>query len=112
MRKSLDSNSLPIIIYKADNHWDDIDTEDKGYRNDVLVKLPGGEIVEVFFFDKVRLLQEMGDSPFLAKPGLIILSIVNKASISNAVINLYERGYFDYFKSRSSIDQNHFEEEI
>ena len=40
-------NQLLKVHYKGE--FDDFDTEMKGYRNDVFVISPDGEIFEVFF---------------------------------------------------------------
>jgi hypothetical protein len=98
------------LHFKSD--FDDFETEMKGYRNDVFVELPSGEIFEVFFYDPVRLSQDLGQGIFLSQPGLIILNIVNKTSIEKAVNDLWKRGYFNYFKPLSSINNKHFDEDV
>ncbi|HET6255008.1 MAG TPA: hypothetical protein VFE32_13085 [Puia sp.] len=98
------------LIFKSD--IDDFDSEMKGYRNDVLVRLPNGEIYEIFFYDIVRLQQDMGDAIYLSQPGLIILNAVNKETIGYAVKDLWKRGYFEHLKPRLSISEKHFDENI
>ena len=101
---------IPQLIYKS--NLDDFDTELKGYRNDAYVEAPNGDLFEVFFYDPTRLTKDIGDDIYLAHPGLIILNTVNKTSIEKAVISLWRKGFFDYFKPLSSIQKNHFEENI
>jgi hypothetical protein len=102
--------SLPTLYYKSD--FDDFETEMKGYRNDAFVKTPNGELYEVFFYDPVRLTQDLGNGLYLAHPGLIVLNKVNKESIEKAVVDLWERGFFNYFNPRKSISEMHFDENI
>lgn len=91
---------------------DDFETEAKGYRNDVFIEVPTGEIYEVFFYDPVRLSQDLGNGEYLSRPGLIVLNCVNKKSIINSVTELWEKGYFNYFKPVTSLFNKHFEENI
>ena len=101
---------LPEIYYKSD--FDDFETEMKGYRNDVFVIAPSGEIYEVFFYDPVRLTSDLGKGVYLSQPGLIILNVVNKKSIEESVIRLWEKNFFIYFKPINSLSNKHFDENI
>ncbi len=100
----------PILLFKAD--YADWETESKGYSNVVFVKTPDGKLYEVFFYDPVRLSQDLGNGVYIANPGLIILNLVNKASMQIAVNELWEKGFFNYFNPVSSLDQKHFEETV
>jgi hypothetical protein len=100
----------PSVHFKGD--FDDFDSEMKGYRNDVFVIAPTGEVYEVFFYDPVRLKNDLGAGLFLAQPGLIILNTVNKKSIEEAVKQLWQKGYFNYFKPVPSLKTKHFDEDI
>jgi hypothetical protein len=103
-------NLTPTIHYKG--NLDDFETEMKGYRNDVLVKAPNGDMYEVFFYDPVRLANDLGNGSYLAHPGLIILKTVNKASIEMAIAELWAKGFFAYFKPLGPAMQKHFDENI
>ena len=105
------SNQLPEVIFKVDEYLD-YETENKGYRNDVFVKLPNGDLIEVFFYDPVRLSQDMSDSIYITKPGLIVLKLVNKLNIRAAVNDLFKKGFFEYFTPRESPESLHFGENI
>lgn len=100
----------PKIHFKG--QLDDFDTEMKGYRNDVLVISPSGEIYEVFFYDPIRLKDDLGNGVFLAQPGLIVLNTVNKKSIVEAINQLWEKGFFNYFRPISTLASKHFDENI
>ena len=71
-----------------------------------------GKYLKFFFYDISRLKDDIGEGLFLSQPGLIVLKIVNKASIENAVANLWKKGFFKYFKPVASLTQKHFDEEI
>lgn len=101
----------PELIFKSKD-IDDFESEMKGYRNDVWVRLPNGDIYEIFFYDLTRLEQDMGSETYLAKPGLIILNTVNRKSMEYSVLDLWERGYFEHLKPRSSLSEKHFDENI
>ena len=103
--------TTPKLIFKS-TEIDDFDSEMKGYRNDVFVKLPDGNLFEVFFYDPVRLVQDMGKGPYISQPGLIIVNTVNKVAMENAVIDLWKKGFFKYFNPRLSISEKHFDENI
>jgi len=105
------TENMPKLFFKS-NDIDDFYSEMKGYRNDVLVITPDGKIYEVFFYDIVRLGQDMGSGIFITQPGLIILDKVNKVSMELAVIDLWKRDFFKYFIPRSSLVEKHFEENI
>jgi hypothetical protein len=98
------------FYYKG--NFDDFDSEMKGYRNDVFVELPNGEKYEVFFYDPERLISDLGNGFYISHPGLIVLKKVNKQAIELAVADLWERGYFNYFKPMNSDTQLHFDETI
>jgi|SRR6185312_5299918 hypothetical protein len=103
----------PELIFKAGySESDDFEYEMKGYRNDVFVKMENGDLYEVFFYDPVRLTQDMGSGIYISQPGLIILNSVNRKSMEHAVLELWERGFFHYFKPRLSIIDKHFDENI
>ena len=101
----------PKLFFKSKD-IDDFDSEMKGYRNDAFVILPSGSIYEVFFYDIVRLEQDMGTGTFITQPGLIVLDKVNKSGMELAVNDLWNRGFFNYFTPRSSLSAKHFEENI
>jgi hypothetical protein len=101
-----------LIFKNGYNVTDDFESEMKGYRNDVFVKMKNGDLYEVFFYDSVRLTGDMGSGIYLSKPGLIVLDAVNKKSMEYAVKDLCEKNFFDYFKPQRSISQKHFDENI
>ena len=98
----------PELIFKSD--IGDLESEMNGYRNDVFVRLPNGEIHEVFFYSLGRLGQDMGNGPYLSQPGLIILDTVNRRCMEHAVFDLWIKGFFEHLKPRASILEKHFDD--
>ena len=85
---------------------DDQETSMKGYRSDGIVETPKGRY-PVYFIDPIRLQQDLEaeaelGTPFFAEPGLIILPEITRESMEKAVIELWEQGYFQSFKSLRS----------
>jgi len=75
------------------------EVEQKGWCGIGIVELPSGDRINVFFYDPVRLAQDLasdtqsGDA-FIAEPGLIIVPKVTLAYMEGAVKKLFEKGYF------------------
>ena len=74
----------------------------KGYFEHSSVNLPDGKTVRVFFWDPVRLSQDLetdlqAGRACLAEPGMIILPEITITSMKVAVEELFERGYFNSF---------------
>jgi len=86
------------------------EVEQKGWCGIGVVELPSGERVSVFFYDPIRLAQDLdsdmksGDA-FIAEPGLIVIPRVTRAYMEAAVRRLFEKGYFNHlpFKSENTI---------
>ena len=74
----------------------------KGYFEHSLVNLPDGRTMRVFFWEPVRLLQDLemdlsAGRTCLAEPGMIVLPELTIKNMKAAVEELYERGYFNSF---------------
>jgi hypothetical protein len=84
------------IIYSMGT-GDDIELyfAQKGYRNDVSVKI-GHCTYEVYFFLPSNLIYEMTLDGYCSFPGLIILDDITSANIENSIHKLIELGYFNY----------------
>ncbi len=75
----------------------------KGWLPGVEVHLEDGARFKLEFYDSVRLRQTLEDDeqagrPYLAEPGLVVLSEVTTEAIRNAVAGLFEEGFFDQLK--------------
>jgi hypothetical protein len=75
----------------------------KGYLGGVVVELEGGERYPAYFYDPVRLGQDLeADAgcgrPYAAEPGLIVVPEVTPAAIRAAVVGLARDGYFRHLR--------------
>jgi len=74
--------------------------EQKGWCAIAIAELPDGKRVKLFFYDPVRLTQDLetdsatGET-FIAEPGLIVIPKVTREYMENAVKRLYRKGYFN-----------------
>lgn len=73
---------------------------DRGYLSHVLVEIDAERLYPVFFYDPVRLSQELAISTehgqrFVAETGMIVLPEVTIENMRDAVNALYKEGYFD-----------------
>ena len=67
------------------------------------VELADGTRYPVFFYDPVRLRQDLDADasqgrPYAAEPGMIVLPAVTRAAIRQAVEQLVEDGFFRHLK--------------
>src|SRR5271166_6440283 len=79
------------------------EAEDKGWLPGVTVELADGSRYPVFFYDPVRLSQDLEvdvsqGRPYAAEPGLIVLPQVTRAAIGEAVRQLVGTGFFDHLR--------------
>ena len=82
---------------------DEQEANARGYLSHVLVELEDGRLYAVFFYDAVRLQQDLKEEakhgrPFIADPGMIVLPEVTLAAMETVVRTLCEEGYFDYLR--------------
>jgi hypothetical protein len=87
------------------------ETEAKGWLQGVTVELADGARYAVFFYDPVRLSQDLeGETsagrPYAAEPGMIVLPQVTRAAINEAVRQLVEGGFFDHLRPLPAPRQN------
>lgn len=79
---------------------DAYETPLRGYRSHVWAELEDGSRHRLTFFDVTRLSQELDDEsksgrPFLAEPGLVVLTQVTLANMEGAAQALAREGFFD-----------------
>jgi len=78
------------------------EARDRGYLSHVFVEIDGIQLIPLFFYDPVRLQQDMQSEaengrPFIAYPGMIVIPEVTRQAMQQAIENLLQEGYFDYF---------------
>jgi hypothetical protein len=74
--------------------------EQKGWCGIALVKLPGGARIKLFFYDPVRLAQDLENgltrgAVCIAEPCMIVVPRVTREYMEKAVNQLFENGYFN-----------------
>jgi len=79
----------------------------KGWFAGVKVELPDGTQYPVFFYDPVRLGQDLtADAkqgrPVVAEPGLVVVPEVTRAAILEAIERLVKHGYFQHLQPLAS----------
>src|SRR5215813_7489981 len=95
------ATSAPRLSFRVDfDERTAVEVENKGWCGIAFVELPGGEQVDVFFYDPIRLAQDLQSETksghaFIAEPGLIVIPRVTLAFMEAAVKTLFEQGYFD-----------------
>jgi len=79
----------------------------KGWYNGLTVELEGGSQYEVFFYDPVRLSQDLESevqqgNRYLAEPGMIVVPEINEISMREAIVALFKQGWFDHLRPANS----------
>jgi hypothetical protein len=86
--------------YDERGEWE---AREKGWLQGVEVRFGTGDSQSLFFYDPVRLAQDLDaeskqGKPFVAVPGLIVIPEVTREAITRAVNGLVESGYFQVQK--------------
>jgi hypothetical protein len=81
----------------------EFETPSRGYLSDVVVQSSNGSCYRLFFYDPVRMRQDLdaavaAGKPYLAEPNLIVLSEVTTENIERAVQGLWRDGFFEHLK--------------
>jgi hypothetical protein len=77
------------------------EAQGRGYLSHVLVQLGEGRLYPLFFYDAIRLQQDLEESakhgrPFIADPGMIVLQEITLDAMKQAVEQLNGEGFFDH----------------
>jgi hypothetical protein len=96
-----------LIFEHGFGERDEIETPMRGYRSHVWVELTDGSKHPVTFFDGVRLKQELDQEaasgrPFVAEPGLIVLTEVTLETMEHAARTLADEGFFSLREAATS----------
>jgi hypothetical protein len=75
----------------------------KGYFSGIVVELSDGNQYPLFFFDPVRLRQDLESASksgraYVAEPNMVVIPEVTPAAIEQAVAGLVRDQYFDHLK--------------
>ncbi|MEK3685848.1 hypothetical protein [Paenibacillus sp. FSL R10-2736] len=96
------TNSIRVF-YLEDTELAEFEAYNKGYRNDVYVKI-SNDLFNIKVYDIVRLKQDFeleseSSGYYLVEPNLIIVKEVTKEAIDFVVKKLYEQKYFESIKT-------------
>ena len=87
------------------------EAEAKGWLQGVEVRFAAGEGQSLFFYDPVRLAQDLEaeakhGKAFVASPGLIVIPLVTREAILSAVSRLVQEGYFPIQRGSANCSLN------
>jgi len=106
-----DTSSFTIHFPEWFDERAEWEAESKGWLQGVTVELADGNRYPVFFYDPVRLSQDLEAEasqgrPYAAEPGMIVLPQVTRAAISEAVKQLVGAGFFNHLRPLPAGRQN------
>lgn len=106
-----DTNGFTIHFPDWFDERAESEAEDKGWLQGVTVELMDGACYPAFFYDPVRLQQDLeADTrqgrPYAAEPGMIVVPQVTRAAIDEAVGQLVRGGFFNHFRPLPGGRQN------
>ncbi len=75
----------------------------KGFLPEVEVRFTDGSRHSLYFYDPVRLGQDLEEiartgKPYLAEPGLVVVPEVSREYVHKAVAGLWQEGFFTHLK--------------
>ncbi|MFC5404420.1 hypothetical protein [Cohnella soli] len=91
------------VIFTDDTELAEYEAINKGYRNDVFVKIQE-DYFNLRVYDIVRLKQDFESEVeeygyYSAEPNLVLVTEVTKDNVLKIISQLYEDGYFNHLKS-------------
>lgn len=91
------------VIFTDDTELAEYEAVNKGYRNDVFVKIQE-DYFNLRVYDIVRLKQDFESEVeeygyYSAEPNLVLVTEVTKDNVLKIISQLYEDGYFNHLKS-------------
>ena len=96
----MDAEYPELIFESPFDEQSRFEAKARGWAGSVHVRTPDGATYPVEFYDTVRLAQDLEyevstGRPFIAEPGLIVLTEVTVETMEAAVRTLFQEGYFD-----------------
>jgi len=88
---------------------DAFEARGRGYLSHVLAQLGEGRLYPLFFYDAVRLQQDLEESakygrPFVADPGMIVVPEITLDAMKQAVEQLSRESFFDHLTPVTEAD--------
>jgi hypothetical protein len=95
------STQVSLVFVRDFSEREAQEARDRGCLSHVLVEVDGQRLYPVFFYDPVRLAQDLTTSAehgqsFIAETGMIVLPEVTIENMRDAVNALYKEGFFDH----------------
>jgi hypothetical protein len=117
MTMELSSPTYSNVKLVFEREFDDraaAEAKSRGYLSHISVRVNGGDLFPVFFYDPVRLAQDLEEEtklgePFLADPAMIVVPDVTIENMFKAASKLADRGFFEYFRYPKRATKNPFE---
>ena len=95
------SSTARLVFAQGISEQTLFEAQSRGYLSHVMVELDGSRVFAVFFYDAIRLQQDLQESakhdrPFVADPGMIVLPELTLDAMESAVQRLCQEGYFEH----------------
>ncbi|HQU46283.1 MAG TPA: hypothetical protein PK867_25950 [Pirellulales bacterium] len=99
MQTIVEVGNAKLIFEGGFGDFDAFNAIGAGYQGGAVVELDDGSRYPVFFYDAVRLQQDLAEeakqgTPFIAEPGMIVLTEVSLDNMKAAVNCLQHQGFF------------------
>lgn len=98
-----DTETYPLLHFREPFESVAWEVSAKGYYGGVLVELEDGSRYLVFFYDSVRLSQDLqaeskSGRPFIAEAGMIVVPEISEANMRLAVRQLHKENWFNHLQ--------------
>lgn len=95
------SSTRLVFAQGVDSERSIVEAQSRGYLSHVMVEIDGSRFFAVFFYDPIRLQQDLQESakhgrPFVADPGMIVLPELTLDAMQSAVQCLCQERYFEH----------------
>ena len=88
------------------------ESRSRGYYSEAIVEVDAGIFYSVFFYDPVRIVQDLqtqidgvkegGGRPFSAETAMIVIPEVTESNMRSAIQDLFNDGWFETFRPRNT----------
>jgi hypothetical protein len=98
----MSDRSLPTLRFARQfTDLDELEARNRGYLSHVLADLGDGRLFPLFFYDPVRLRQDLEErakhnNAFIADPGMVVVQEISLKVMQQVIEQLHEEGFFDH----------------
>jgi hypothetical protein len=101
--KMSDTENYPLLHFREPFETVAWEVTAKGWYSGVVVELEDGDRYSVFFYDPVRLAQDLQveaelGRPYLAEQGMIVIPEISETNMRLAIQQLHTEGWFSHLK--------------